>query len=122
MIVKKKVIQVVDGIKKYDHIIDTFKRLKLLKINEINEYFISVYVFNSLNLQGNNIFNYRDNRNYQLRNSNLLRIPQIDSFQSKSCILYHGVAIWNSLPLFIRNIGNINIFKRKLKEYLLSKY
>ena len=120
--VQKKVIRIIDGLKKYDHTNDTFKKLKLLKMKEINEYFISVYVFNSLNLLENNIFNYRNNPNYQLRNPLSLQIPQIYSSQSKSCILYHGVAIWNSLPLSIRNIGNINTFKRKLKEYLLSHY
>ena len=79
-------------------------------------------VFASINIMHNGIFNFRDNANYQFRNSKQLVIPQINSTQSKSCIIYHGVFIWNNLPIAIKELNNINIFKRRLKTHLLSCY
>ena len=96
--------------------------MKLLKFNDINIYFCAIYVFSSLNLMQNGIFNFRNNAYYQLRNSNQLEIPYINSTQSKSCITYHGAVIWNDLPTAIKELNNINTFKRQLKRHLLSCY
>ena len=119
---QKRVIRLISGLKRNDHTNDSFKNLKLLKFNDINIYFCAAYVFASINITQNGIFNSRSNANYQLRNSNLLEIPQINSIQSKSCITYHGVSIWNNLPTAIREINNISKFKLKLKRHLISCY
>ena len=122
VITQKKVIRTISGLRKYDHTNDSFKNLKLLKLNDINVYTCATYVFTSLNLRHNDMFTSRHNPNYQLRHSKLLQIPQIQSLQSKSCILFHGVTVWNSLPATIRETNNIHTFKRKLKQHLLSRY
>lgn len=119
---QKRVIRLISGLNRRDHTNNSFKHLKLLKFNDINIYFCAVYVFASINLMQNGIFNFRNNANYQLRNSNLLVIPQFNSTQSKSCITYHGVVIWNNLPTAIKELDNIVIFKRTLKWHLLSCY
>ena len=119
---QKKVIRIISGLRKYDHTNDSFKNLKLLKLNDINVYTCATYVSTSLNLRQNDLFNSRHNPNYPLRHSKFLQIPRFLSLQSESCILYHGVTVWNSLPAAIREINNIQTFKSKLKEHLLSRY
>ena len=119
---QKRVIRIVTGLNKFDHTHEYFKNLKLLKLNDINLYSCAIFVFTSLYIRHNGLFNFRHNAHYPLRNSKLLQLPQINSVQSQSSILYHGVIVWNNLPTDIRSLDNIATFKRKMKEYLLSQY
>ena len=116
VITQKKVIRTISGLRKYDHTDDSFKNLNLLKLNDINVYTCATYVFTSLYLRLNDMFTFRYNPNYQLRHSRLLQIPPIQSLLSKSCILFHGVTVWNNLPATIRETNNINTFRIKLKK------
>ena len=47
-------------------------------------------------------------------------VPSADSFIKKT-FYYNAIKDWNSLPIDIRNIKNKNMFKKKLKCYLLEK-
>ena len=119
---QKRVIRTIVGYKKYDHTNEAFIRLRLLKLNDVNIYFSALLVHNSINVYDNNWFSYRQNQRYPLRNSNLLKLPFITSHQSKSCILYHGVSVWNSLPSHLMDAPSLYSFKRLLKEFLISQY
>ena len=121
---QKKIIRAIMGVDSGYHTHDLFVELKILKINEINIFNTSVFVFKSLN--GLTIpldyFNNNNNNNFNLRNANTLRPPFVPSNQSQSSPRYYGCIIWNSLPQDILSISNINTFKKKLREHLLSLY
>ena len=68
------------------------------------------------------MFTMRTKPHYNLGQSTLLKLPAVQSAQSKSFIAFHGVKIWNILPEDIRRAPSIPSFKRSLKKYLLSKY
>ena len=47
-----------------------------------------------------------------------LPLPRIDIY--KSSLSFSGVFVWNSLPENIINIKSFNIFKQKLKAFMLN--
>ena len=50
--------------------------------------------------------------------NNELAIPLVNTvLKGKNSIRYLGPVIWNSIPLNIRCIDNINIFKSKIRQW-----
>ena len=41
---------------------------------------------------------------------------------SQQAVSYSGPKIWNSLPLHIRNLKSLSLFKSKLKTYFINQY
>ena len=56
--------------------------------------------------------------NYPTRNQLDLDTPRQSLEFSKNSFFYSGAKAWNDIPLEIRMISTITIFKRKLKEFL----
>ncbi len=58
------------------------------------------------------------NSGYNLRNNNLLKVPKTStvSFGYKS-LSVRGAIIWNTLPDEIKNAGNIDLFKKYIKQW-----
>ena len=59
---------------------------------------------------------------HKLRNQNAYFIQQIRTNTRKSTINFSGPTFWNTLPINLRQIVSIHLFKKKLKELLQSKY
>ena len=51
-------------------------------------------------------------RNYYVHNANLMK--------TRKAITYAGSVAWNKLPNAIKEAKSLNVFKAKLKEYLLE--
>ena len=119
---QKRVIRTISGLRKFDHTNDEFFRMKFLKVTDINVYCSALFVYKSLISPDNNFFVRRTNQRYPLRFDDQLTTPVTHSQQSESCILYHGVKIWNNLPTLIRSSLTLAQFKTRLKSHLLSLY
>ena len=120
--VTKKFIRVIAYLKKYDHTNNAFSSLNILKLKEVSEYCSALFVYKSLANPYDHMFTLRNNPHYNLRQSSLLKLPAVQTLQSKSFIAFHGVGIWNNLPEDTRCAPSFPTFKRSLKKYLLSKY
>ena len=59
---------------------------------------------------------------HKLRNQNAYFIQQIRTNTRKSTINFSGPTYWNTLPVNLRQIVSIHLFKKKFKELLQSKY
>ena len=59
---------------------------------------------------------------HKLRNQNAYYIEQIRTNTRKSTINFSGPTYWNMLPVNLRQIVSIHLFKKKLKELIQSKY
>ena len=59
---------------------------------------------------------------HKLRNPNAYYIQQIRTNTRKSTINFSGPTYWNALPVNLRQIVSIHLFKKKFKELLQSKY
>ena len=85
------------------------------------------FVFKSIHgiapIEISNMINIRDISNYSLQGI----ILKESDFHPKSKIgqrafSFHAPRLWNSLPLEIRISTNEDLFKKKLKSFLLSKF
>jgi hypothetical protein len=92
------------------------------------EYKIILTVFKALHKMSPqyiiDLIQIKDLKTYNLRSSKstVLEIPRISakSFGGRS-FNYSGPKLWNDLPVSIRNITNIDMFKKALKTYLFKK-
>lgn len=117
-VLQKKCIRILVNIKERDSCRPHFTSLKILTFTSIYILEISKFVKKHKNLFGQE----RDNCcRAGLRKRNQL----VGSFTNlrivRSGIYHMAIKIYNKIPFEIRNITKVNIFAKKLKEYLLSR-
>ena len=56
------------------------------------------------------------------RNSSSLNIPFFRSATGQRTFYYRAVSLWNELPENIKCSSSVNIFKHKLRKYLLGNH
>lgn len=80
LISQKKVIRVISNLNKYDHTNESVKHHNILKLPDLNIYFIAMFVYKSLNNISRNSrsFNHVSNDRYPLRNAGLLQLPHFN--------------------------------------------
>ena len=63
-----------------------------------------------------------DNNPYLLRNTakGNLCIPKPNKELYKKSFIYSGSVLWNDLPSSIRCVNNTNVFKKRVKDFLMS--
>ena len=66
---------------------------------------------------------YRPSRTLRSQDSSLLSVPRfsLDSYGKRSFSVF-GPTVWNSLPLFLRQLQCFTTFKKQLKTHLFQKY
>ena len=118
VILQKKLIGIITGDNYLGHTSPLFYRLKILKINDIYNYFLSIHMF-KLKLRGN-----APPRNHNLNTR--FRDLALPSYQrltlTQHAVSFAAPKIWNSLPSGMREHRFLPVFKRSLKAYLLSYY
>ena len=100
-----------------DHTSPIFKQLKLLKIQDIYNFQLGIYMYKARQ-RGE----YAPQSLVHTRRSNLPRHPLRRITSTQHSISYTGPLFWNQLPPSLRSINNLNRFKKSLKEHLLDKY
>ena len=119
---QKKIIRVLNFKQKYEHTAPLFQNLNALTIENINKYISLIYLFKSLHSNSNFMFTryVPGYYNTRLANSLSLVVPNIRLTHSRQSIKFLGSKLCNSLPLYLREFDNLNVFKVNLKKYLLS--
>ena len=104
-----------------------FKDLKWLPLPIRSKYHIGILVYKTLhNLSPSymvDIMKTRaDQSNYTLRSTNNKDIvqPLVKSRFSKITFQYFAAQVWNNIPLEIRNVDNLKLFRYKWKGFLIS--
>ena len=121
IIAHKKIIRTLTFSRRYEHTAPLFNILGIMNIDKINIYHSLIYVFKSIhglsNYSNKFVFSHEvHGRNF--RDSYKLRPPLLDSVKSQQSILYRGCILWNFLPLVVRTIESLLVFKSRLKEQL----
>ena len=99
-----------------------------MKLVDINKFTACCFVYKSINLLALpiNYFHFVDEQQhgYNLRNLNQLslRLPLVNSLQCQSSPSYYACKFWNSLPIEIKTKPSIYVFKRALKNLIISTY
>ena len=100
-----------------ENIDEICSRLNILKFIDIYNYFTVIYVFNKMK-EGR----YLPIHDLHLRNQGLA-VPVYQSLTTtQHSIDFCGPHIFNKLPQNIRNLKNLNTFKRMVKQHYLSQY
>ena len=114
-ILQKKVIRIINKKSYYHHTDELFKSSRILKLREMYTFNVGVHMFRETKKPG--LFPVST---YPTRSINSL-IPQFQRLSStQRSIQYKGPKIWNEIPTNIRNSPNLNIFKNRFRNYLLS--
>ena len=99
------------------HTTPLFESLNLLNVKQINKYFTLLYV----PATPNSTFRHYDNLSYPTRynDSGNLIIPRTRTEFGKKSIKVYGSALFNDLPLEIKECRDLSMFKRKLKKWII---
>lgn len=93
-----------------------FKKINLLTVSAL--YILETIVYVKKNI--NNFVSFQDVHNYETRMNKNLVIPRHCLSTYERSPYYMGIKLFNKLPLQIRNLDNLNIFKRKLRSLLVE--
>ena len=58
---------------------------------------------------------------YETQRINYLQIPKLRLELSKKSFSYVSAKVWNDIPNNIRNVQSTDLFKHKMKTYLLGQ-
>ena len=124
---QKKAIRAILGVPFDSPSTPLFCNLGILNLNQLLTYHTSIFMYQQQNgLLPNTLLSlFNSNSFYHLyntRNAANLSTPFYTLSISCHNVIYKGVSIWNSLPRNIKNCTSLNLFKRKLKSYLLGKH
>ena len=114
----KKIIRNICDAEYLEHSSPLYKKLGLLKFEDIYRYKLLIYMFkarcNGLYL----IEHERTTRNRdQSAYSNFHRLEL-----TQHAVSFAGPKLWNSLPINLRNIESLGQFKRSLQKYFIDSY
>ncbi len=118
-ILQKKILRILTKSEFYAHTEPLYKKLKIMNICDLHQYFMGIFVYKSLNCLYPKPWNNLFKRNLNVRLSNNLRPAY---YKHKTCqfsVKYMGPKIWNSFCHNVKTAKSIYIFKRQLKKLLL---
>ena len=103
--------------------IKIYKDTKLLNIKQLHAYCTCILIQKILNKTIHTQISFT--KTHQLHNRSSRRkdhivLPRVRTTQGKRSLVYEGVQMYNKLPDEIKGAISINIFKNKLKKYVLE--
>ena len=127
VILQKRALRIVNNSTYDANTSPIFKELKLLKFHDIHSFQLGFFMFSlnnsTLPSKFNNLFQINSQiHNYNTRNAHLFRLPLCRTNTRQFSIYFQGPKFYNSLTSTITASPSSASFKRKLKEFLLSKY
>ena len=118
IIQQKRAVRTITNAGFMDHTNPIFKQLKLLKVKDIYNMQLGLYMYHARN-RGE----YASQSNIHTRGSDY----NAHSVMHRLSITQHAVSkagpdFWNTLPIDTRSINNFGRFKKSLKDHLINKY
>ena len=118
-ILHKKVVRIMTNSDYCEHTFPLFKDLKILKLSDISNLSIAVYMYKKINSNANLI---QPHHGYPTSNQYSLRVPSHRLTLFQHSLMYKGPKLWNDIPAVIKEIPSLHSFKEKFKKYLLLSY
>lgn len=117
-VLQKRVIRIITGEEYRAHTSLLFYRTKILKINDLNKYFLGLHMY-KLKMQDNLP---TVTHGYCTRQRDQIAPTFQRLTLTQHSVNYLGPHFWNSLPGDIKNHPNLTSFKSALKNYLIKSY
>ena len=98
---------------------------KLRSLNKNIHYEFILYIYKILNNQikwNNHLITYITDSNVRTRNADTLRPPNFKGALAQSTIFYRGLNLYNSLPIKVKNLTQLSLFKIELRKYISNNY
>ena len=123
-VTQKKIIRVIMKKRRIEPSSPLFKRLNVLKLQDIIHLNNASFVYKSINNIIPNVITFESRAlgPYNLRRVEALVVPFSRSKQSNNSIRINGAKLWNDLPDELRNNRTILSFKRNLKKSYFLRY
>ena len=100
---------------------------EMFTYNSIYEYFTCIKFYKCFNLGIHSYFtehirNYVPVHSHRTRftDNERLNLPRHRLASSQKCFLYSSIKVWNTLPMYLRNLSSMNSFKSNLKLHILN--
>jgi hypothetical protein len=114
--IQKRIIRIMAGAKRRASCRELFKKLNILPL--ASEFLLSLsFVVDNMEKFQTNSGIYSISTRYRYN----LHVPNSNLSKYQKGVYYSGIKLFNNLPSNVKNLShNIKVFKRSLKEYLLS--
>ena len=127
MVLQKKLIRIISGVKPRTHTLPLFEHLKILTIKEVFYYTVGMFMYKFVRKKLPVIFDELfirvvDRHSRDTRISSFLQTPQCKTERRQHTIVYYGPRIWNIILREIDINCSIGTFKCRLRSLLLSKH
>jgi exonuclease III len=124
---QKRAIRIIENIRRRDSTKAAFKNLKILRLPEIYELSVLIFVYKYKNgLLPPPFLNFyttnRETHHYPTRQAHLFRVPLTKTKMASTFIKKTGVSIWNSFANEITHETRVSTFKTTCTTLLLSRY
>ena len=117
IILQKRLIRTICNEPFLAHTNPLFLNNKIIKIPEIIEYRLLIYVFKNINS-----FNLASTHSYETRRELDLRSTFHRTVMTQRSTNYVGPTFWNNLPVHLRRLDRLTSFKYQLRNFLLFRY
>ena len=123
---KKQLIRIITGSPYRAHSEPLFYANRILTVYDLNVNIVSVFMYKCLFEPGTDVFadyfyTYRDIHGRETRNADALYVPYGRLDIRRSSINIHGSDLWNTLSPCVQNSDSSNIFKIRLRNYLIDR-
>lgn len=124
VIVQKRAIRTIAGVRYRDHTNDLFHNLKILKLPDMITLTNATFVFKSIHglTDTTNYFLTNENNDYHTRNHRMLYPRRTHSSQSQTHIRYRGAKTYNSLSNDVVSKRTLYSFKQAIKKSVINTY
>ena len=120
-IAQKKIIRLMEGAPYRAHSEPLFKKNNFIKVQDIRRLEMAKFIFADIRLF--NFFNFEPRQSahtYPTRNSSSIATPKPRTNILLKSVFYEGITFYNSLSTDIKNSSSMDIFKAKVKRYLIG--
>ena len=117
----KRVIRNITHSEFLAHTSPLYRETKILNLPSLRNYSLALYFLKYKIYNDNNLHR---NHNYLTRHKRNLRLPEHNTRLFRQSFLCKSIEIWNDLlyepTIDLNNIFSLNIFKKRVKKYLIS--
>ena len=124
-VLQKKSIRIVYDLPYNAHTFNYIICSGLLRLPYLYERSILIYMFKSINFTHDCyslslLVCNADDHSLNTRNGNDYVLPLYNRSITQRCILFRAIKLWNGLPIQLKQLGSIGVFKKKISEMYLN--
>ena len=126
MVIQKKMVHIITGSPYQAHTELLFYANGILNVYDLNVNVVAVFMYRCLfepvtDVSDNHFCTNRDVHGWKTRNADALYVPYGRLDVRRSSIKVHNSDLWNTLPPFIHNSESSNVFKIRIRNYLIVR-